>query len=442
MIKGYDLMIVFNWSKYTKRLFLNKNKDMRLITALFLVILTFSCKSSKTVPPVTMYQDVAVLAHDSLMGRQVGTEYEKKSASYLEKRFKNLHLTPQGTNGYYQDFTFSRSSNPHQSPEYVGQNERVATDREHVTGRNVIGFLNNNAPHTVVIGAHYDHLGMGGINSLYRGEPDIHNGADDNASGVAMMLYLAKELNKKEAPKNNNYLFIAFSGEEEGLLGSNYFVKNPTIDLKKVTYMFNMDMVGRLNEEKTLAVYGVGTAPNLSEVVQANKKDLHIVEKESGVGPSDHTSFYLSDIPVLHFFTGQHEDYHRPSDDTEKVNFEGMQLVADYIYSLISDLDKEEKLVFQKTKNESESTPDFKVTLGVVPDYLYDKEGMRIDGVSEDKPAQHAGMQKGDVVKKMGEYVISDMMSYMESLSKFEKGETIIVTIERNGEEQEVEVTF
>lgn len=417
---------------------------MRLITTLFLVILAFSCKPTKVDSSVTMYHDVAVLAHDSLMGRLVGSEYEKRSAAYLEKRFKQLGLKPIGTQGYYQDFKFTRSANPHQAPEFIEDGKTVAdNDRELVTGRNVIGFLDNNAKHTVVIGAHYDHLGMGGgTNSLYRGEPDIHNGADDNASGVAMMLYLAKELQKAGAPKNNNYLIIAFSGEEEGLLGSNYFVKNPTIDLRDVTYMFNMDMVGRLNEEKTLAVYGVGTAPNLSATVQANKKDLHIVEKESGVGPSDHTSFYLSDIPVLHFFTGQHEDYHRPSDDTEKVNYEGMQIVANYIYALIADLDKEDKLVFQKTRNESEDTPDFKVTLGVVPDYLYDKEGMRIDGVSEDKPAQLAGMQKGDVVKKMGEYDITDMMSYMESLSKFEKGQTIIVTIERDGKEQMVEVTF
>lgn len=400
-----------------------------------------------------MYQDVSVLAHDSLMGREVGTEYEKKAAAYIAQRFADLNLNPKGVEGYYQDFTFKRSGNPHLQVEYIeeGSENGSADDTETeqayeniITGRNVIAYLDNKADYIVVVGAHFDHLGMGGRgNSLYRGEkPAIHNGADDNASGVAMMLHLAKELQQKEAPKNNNYLFIAFSGEEEGLLGSNYFVKNPTIDLRDVTYMINMDMVGRLNEEKSLAVYGVGTAPNLSEVVNANKNDLQIIERESGVGPSDHTSFYLSDIPVLHFFTGQHEDYHRPSDETDKVNFEGMDLVSKYIYDIISTLDKEEKLVFQKTKNESEDTPDFKVTLGVVPDYLYDKAGMRIDGVSEDKPAQHAGMEKGDVVKKMGDYEITDMMSYMESLSKFEKGQTITVTIEREGTPMELEVTF
>jgi len=396
-----------------------------------------------------MYDDVAVLAHDSMMGRQVGTEYERKAAAYIAQRFSDLKLQPKGVSNYYQDFAFKRSANPHKPVEFVDddvQNTKntglTESPSQTVMARNVVAFLDNKAEHTVVIGAHYDHLGMGSSGSLHRGEPDIHNGADDNASGVAMMLHLAKVLQQKEAPKNNNYLFIAFSGEEEGLLGSNYFVKNPTIDLRNVTYMLNMDMVGRLNEEKALAVYGVGTAPNFSEVVNAHKKDLHIIEKESGVGPSDHTSFYLSDIPVLHFFTGQHEDYHRPSDEVHTVNFEGMEIVSNYIYNIITALDKEDKLVFQKTKNESEDAPDFKVTLGVVPDYLYDKEGMRIDGVSEDRPAKKAGMQKGDVVKKMGEYEITDMMSYMKSLSKFEKGQTIMVTIEREGELMELEVTF
>lgn len=410
---------------------------MRSILILLLVI-TFSCSPVKHIP-VTMHHDVSVLANDSLMGREVGTEYEKKAAAYIAKRFSDMRLQPKGTDGYYQDFTFLRDKNPHKQVEFV---DETGEDPNVITGRNVVAYFDNKATYTVVIGAHYDHLGMGGVSSFHRGEPAIHNGADDNASGVAMMLRLASDLQKKDAPKNYNYLFMAFSGEEEGLLGSNYYVKNPTIDLTKVSYMLNMDMVGRLNEEKTLAVYGVGTSPILSEVANANKGVLKIVEKESGVGPSDHTSFYLSDIPVLHFFTGQHEDYHRPSDKVETVNFEGMDIVQAYIYNIIEQLDKEDKLPFQKTKNESEDAPDFKVTLGVVPDYLFGDPGMRIDGVSEDKPAQKAGMQKGDVVVKMGEYEVTDMMSYMECLSKFEKGQTVIVTILRDGEPMEMEVTF
>lgn len=409
---------------------------MRIILVLFLAIMVFSCKETK-VKSISMKEDVAVLANDSLNGRKTGSEGEKKAAKYIAKRFEDLGLQPKGTDGYFQKFSYKASKNPHQEAEFTSD-KNDSTE----TGENVIAYLDNKAENTVVIGAHYDHLGMGGEGSLYREGEAIHNGADDNASGVAMMLHLADSLQKKRSPKNNNYLFIAFSGEEEGLLGSNYFVKNPTINTKKVTYMLNMDMVGRLNSENTLAVYGVGTSPILKQAVNANAGELKIAENESGVGPSDHTSFYLADIPVLHFFTGQHEDYHKPSDDTEKVNFEGMKIVSNYIFSIIKDLDNQPKLPFRKTKNESEVVPEFKVTLGVVPDYLFSGKGMRIDGVSEDKPAQKAGLQKGDIVVKMGDFEVTDMMSYMKSLSKFEKGQTTKVTIDRDGELKEVEVAF
>tara|TARA_R110002020_G_scaffold230674_12_gene441781 strand:+ start:17790 stop:18944 length:1155 start_codon:yes stop_codon:yes gene_type:complete len=384
-----------------------------------------------------MKEDVAILANDSLNGRKTGSDGERKAANYIAKRFEDLGLQPKGSEGFFQKFTYKASKNPHQEAEFTAENNDSTE-----TGQNVIAYLDNKAENTVVIGAHYDHLGMGGEGSLYREGEAIHNGADDNASGVAMMLHLADSLQKKGSPKNNNYLFIAFSGEEEGLLGSNYFVKNPTIDTKKVTYMLNMDMVGRLNSENTLAVYGVGTSPIFKQAVNANARELKIAENESGVGPSDHTSFYLADIPVLHFFTGQHEDYHKPSDDAEKVNFEGMKIVSNYIFSIIKDLDNQPKLPFKKTKNESEVVPEFKVTLGVVPDYLFSGKGMRIDGVSEDKPAQKAGLQKGDIVVKMGDFEVTDMMSYMKSLSKFEKGQTAKITIERGGELKEISVTF
>ncbi|MFT5437865.1 MAG: hypothetical protein ACI840_002525, partial [Ulvibacter sp.] len=245
-----------------------------------------------------------------------------------------------------------------------------------------------------------------------------------------------------EQTSSNNYLFIAFSGEEMGLLGSNYFVKNPTIDTKKVSYMLNMDMVGRLNEEKTIAVHGVGTSPIFKQVLFANKDSLNIAEHESGIGPSDHTSFYLADIPVLHFFTGQHLDYHKPSDDSDKLNYEGMELISNYIYNIITDLDNNGQLTFRKTKNESEDVPAFKVALGVVPDYLYTGKGMRIDGVSEDKPAQKAGLKRGDVVVKLGEHDTVDMMGYMMALSKFEVGQSTTVTVDRGGELLERKVTF
>jgi hypothetical protein len=383
-----------------------------------------------------MNEDVTYLAADSLMGRATGTSYEMLAGSYLADRFRDLGLEAKGSNGYMQEFTFKPSTNPHQQAEVVEKNGDSTA-----TGRNVIAYIDNKAPTTVIIGAHYDHLGMGGQGSLYREGEAIHNGADDNASGVAVLLKLASELREKNT--NNNYLFIAFSGEEIGLLGSNYFVKNPTIDLATVTYMLNMDMVGRLNDENTVAVHGVGTSPVWKQALFANNDlGLNIGEHESGIGPSDHTSFYIMDIPVLHFFTGQHSDYHKPSDDADKLNYAGMETISKYILNIITDLDDNDKLTFRKTKNESEDVPRFKVTLGVVPDYLYTGEGMRIDGVSEDRPAIKAGIQKGDIVKKMGEFDVTDMMSYMKSLSKFEEGQTVMVMIDRDGEMIELEVTF
>jgi len=408
---------------------------MRSLILLVAVTLFFSCKKEMNVD-VSMEDDVTVLASDSLQGRRTGTTYEKMAAEYLATRFKEMGLLPKGTNEYFQEFTFTDKTDPHQKIEFINKG-----DDGSVSGTNVIGYIDNNADNTVVIGAHFDHLGMGGEGSLYRGEePAIHNGADDNASGVAVVMDLIKDL--KNTNTNNNYLFIFFSAEEIGLLGSNYFVKNPTIDLEKVNYMINMDMVGRLNEEKAIAISGVGTSPIFSQTIFANNTDFKVTEKESGIGPSDHTSFYLADLPVLHFFTGQHEDYHRPGDDSEKLNYEGMESISQYIMAIITDLDDDPKLEFRKTKNESEETPSFKVTLGVVPDYLYDGKGMRIDGVSEDKPAQKAGLLKGDVVIKVGEYEITDMMSYMKSLSKFEKGMKTIVVVDRNGEKVEFEVTW
>ena len=228
-----------------------------------------------------------------------------------------------------------------------------------------------------------------------------------------------------------------------GLLGSNYFVKNSTIPLENINYMINLDMVGRLNEEETLAVHGVGTSPLFKQTLFANNdQELTIKEFESGVGPSDYTSFYINDIPVLAFFTGQHEDYHKPSDDFDKLNYEGMERITNYIMNIINDLDNDGRLAFRKTKDESEEVPRFKVGLGVVPDYLFTGEGMRIDGVSEDKPAQRAGLKKGDIVKKLDTASVKDMMSYMKALSTYKNGDKCMVTIDRGGELLEIEVEF
>ena len=403
-----------------------------IFLSLFLLAI-LSCKTEKR-KWISLQEDVSFLASDSLAGRETGTSEELIAAEYIQKRMQDLGLQAKGNAGtYFQTFTFKPKTDPHSEVQFTAGDSTI-------TGTNVLGYIDNQVEKTIIIGAHYDHLGMGGEGSLYREGEAIHNGADDNASGVSVMLQLAQKL--KDSLSGNNYLLMAFSGEEMGLLGSNYFTKNPTIDLSQTNYMINMDMVGRLREDKTLSISGTGTTPIWPQVLNSSNSEFKLVLQESGVGPSDHTSFYLQDIPVLHFFTGQHEDYHKPTDDSEKLNYEGMELISNYIYQIIRELDDSPKLIFKKTKNESEEVPRFKVALGVVPDYLFDGKGMRIDGISEDKPAQKAGLQKGDVVIQLGDSTVVDMMSYMRALSTFEEGNTTKVIVDRKGEQIEVGVKF
>ena len=408
---------------------------MKYIKLLIFLLVLNACKN-ETPKQITIKDDVMFLSNDSLEGRQTGSEGEQKAAQYIAKRFADLGLQPKGTDGYFQSFSFKPKTNPHQKVSYT-----VKDGDSTITGTNVIGYIDNKAENTVIIGAHFDHLGYGAEGSLYRGKTkQIHNGADDNASGVGVLLDLAKKL--KDKNKQNNYLFITFSGEEMGLLGSNYYAKHPTISNDKANYMINMDMVGRLKADSTLAVYGVGTSPIFKQTLKAHNEKFKLIQNESGVGPSDHTSFYNVDVPVLHFFTGQHEDYHKPSDDFDKLNYDGMNTISSYIFDVITDLDDNGKLSFRKTKNESEETPRFKVGLGVIPDYLYDGKGMRIDGISEDKPAQKAGLEKGDIVLKMGDSAVTDMMSYMKVLATFEKGDKTKVVVDRKGKMVEKEIEF
>ena len=406
---------------------------MKFLAKFILFISIVSCNNNISYEN-RIFDDINYLADNKLEGRQTGSKGEQIAADYIADRFKVLKIDAKGTDSYFQDFSFNKSSNPHEQVTFED------TDNENqIFSKNVIGFIDNSAKSTVVIGAHYDHLGYGGQGSLYVGK-EIHNGADDNASGTALMLDLANQL--KFDNFNNNYLFIGFSGEEMGLLGSNYFVKNPTIDLSSINYMINLDMVGRLKEDKSLAIYGVGTSPIFKQTINSNNDSFNIIENESGVGPSDHTSFYINDIPVLHFFTGQHADYHKPSDDPDKINYQGVKEISDYIFSLISDLNDNGRIAFRKTKNESEEVPRFKVSLGVMPDYMFNKGGMRIDAVTENRPGYKAGLIKGDIVIKLGEDDVEDMMSYMKALSKFESGDTTFVVVKREQDTIKKKVTF
>lgn len=372
------------------------------------------------------------LASDAYEGRGTGSAGEKKANEYIEKQFKKMKLQPKGEKGFDQSFAFKAG---------------VHGTGAEGTAQNIAAYLDNGATTTIVIGAHYDHLGLGLDGNSLDANPQnkIHNGADDNASGVAGVLELARYFKDNGVTEKNNFLFLCFSGEELGLYGSKYFTEHSTIDLANVNFMINLDMVGRLNPDtKHLSVSGSGTSPVWEPILKNLSNDrVKIKTDSSGTGPSDHTSFYLKNIPVLHFFTGSHSDYHKPTDDWDKINYEGEADVLKTIVKVIEALDSEPKLAFLTTKSKSMGgSRAFKVTMGIMPSYTSDKEGLLVDGVSEGKPAQKAGIQAGDVVIQMGDIVVKDIQNYMEALGKFSKGETIPVKLIRKGEEMTLNVTF
>jgi hypothetical protein len=377
---------------------------------------------------------ISFLASDKLKGRGTSSPEELLAAKYIAKQFKALGLKSFQPD-YLKSFTYKKANNPHDS---IGSGEML-------TAYNVVGFLDNKAPNTIVIGAHYDHLGLGHDHNSLDANPEgkIHNGADDNASGTAGVIELARYFAMNGQIENNNFLFICFSGEELGLLGSKKYCENPDVDLKSINYMLNMDMIGRLNDSThKLLVYGVGTSPSWVPLINSLKSDFSIKQDSSGIGPSDQTSFYLKDIPVLHFFTGQHSDYHKPGDDVEKINIKGEVKVLQYIVEIIENTLNQSKLTFLKTKIPDTGKVSFKVTLGVMPDYTFEGEGMRIDGVTDGKPAAKAGIQKGDVVVQLGNEPTRDVQTYMKVLSKFKKGDTTKVKVKRGTEVLEMDVTF
>lgn len=384
---------------------------------------------------------VETLADPALEGRETGSAGEALAAQWLSDEFETMGYAARGDSAAFQSFQYT----PHPPMQIHGDSGQAHLGMavvKPIVGRNVLftgkGVEGNGYG---VLAAHYDHLGYGGENSLFRGEPTVHYGADDNASGVATMLEVAQRL--AATPMSDHVLYCGFSGEEKGLWGSNHFCEEPTVALDSIRYMINLDMVGRLRGD-TLAVYGTGTSPRWMEVLEAcNEEGFVLVPSESGVGPSDHTSFYLEGIPVLHFFTGQHPDYHRPTDTPEKLNYEGMLRIARYVERVMRALDQESEWLFTATKDQdSDSTPRFNVTLGVVPDYLFSGEGMRIDGVTEGRPAAMAGLKRGDVVLRMDTLLVVDMMSYMTGLSLFEEGMVTEVEIERGGDRLTVNVIW
>jgi aminopeptidase YwaD len=327
----------------------------------------------------------------------------------------------------------------------VAVNGKAEIVRELANTRNVVMLLPGEdqklKDEYIILGAHFDHLGMGGPGSGSRALDTIgiHHGADDNASGVAMMLELAEKFAAIKGSHKRSILFIAFAGEEEGLLGSKHFTDEPGINLSKVNAMINIDMVGRLNETNNLQISGVGTATGLKDLVYA-KTDTSIIKltlSNEGYGPSDHSSFYGKNIPVLFYFTGAHMDYHTPTDTWEKINYKGMMEISDLIFNMSKELaSSDTRLQFKEAGPKVQVVQYGRgkgVTLGIMPDFAgIVKNGLRADFVTPGKPAALGGMQKGDIITFINGKPVNNIQDYMFRMGQLKHGQTISVEVLRN----------
>ena len=342
-----------------------------------------------------------------------------------------------------------------------GASAQFKTDVVKINGKsaNVVGVLAGSDPQLaneyVVIGAHYDHLGMGGPESL-AGNPEgqIHHGADDNASGTTGLLELARVFAADRTKSKRSIMFIAFSGEEEGLLGSGAYTKTPIVPLANIVAMLNMDMIGRLRNQ-SLFVGGVGTSPIWKPLLEklnggtagssgtGSGSRFQYSYGEDGFGPSDHQSFYVKDIPVLFFFTGTHDDYHKPSDTADKINGEGLMQVAQLVREIATSIANEpQRIAFTKVKAEQKPTGrGFRVYLGTVPNYSDQNDGLKLDGVRPGSPAEKAGLKAGDIVIKLGKLAIKNVYDYTYALGEMRGGEEVEAVIKRDGKELTVKIT-
>jgi aminopeptidase YwaD len=330
-------------------------------------------------------------------------------------------------------------------------------------GFNVVGILEGSDPvlksEAIVIGAHYDHLGLGGDGSLAPREGEVHHGADDNASGVAGMLELAR-LFSAQRPRRT-IIFIAFSGEEEGLLGSNFYVNHPSVPLNQTVAMINMDMIGRSKDDK-LMIGGVGTAQQWRSLINGNNivgsevkeqrdmtstapasRSFSLTLTEDGYGPSDHSSFYSKQVPVLFFWTGTHDDYHKPSDTADKINYEAEARIIAFIANIVRAVDRDDRRpTFTTAKSESAGrNMGFRVYLGTIPNYADSKEGLKLDGVRDDSPAARAGLKAGDVIIKLAGREVRNVYDYTFVLGEMKAGQEYEVEILRDGKPLKLKIT-
>ena len=319
--------------------------------------------------------------------------------------------------------------------------------RAEVPSYNVVGVLEGSDPvlkkENIIIGAHYDHLGRGGegSGSLATKAGEIHHGADDNASGTAGLIELARIFGAQKPKLKRTLIFIAFGGEEEGLLGSNYYVNHPFAPLTNTVGMINMDMIGRMKDRK-LVIGGVGTAKEWRDLI-APEKGFELTLNEDGFGPSDHSSFYGKQVPVLFFWTGTHNDYHKPSDTWDKINYNDEAKILSFVARIVRDIDGADKrLTYTTAKSDSAPrTGGFRVYLGTIPNYADSSNGLLIDGVRDDSPAAKAGLKAGDRIVKIGDRDVKNVYDYTFALGEMKAGQEYVFEVIRGSEKLTLRVT-
>jgi hypothetical protein len=319
--------------------------------------------------------------------------------------------------------------------------------RNETPAYNVVGMLEGSDPllknEVIVIGAHYDHLGRGGegTGSLAPRSGEIHHGADDNASGTAGVLELARLFSAQKPRPKRTLVFMAFGGEEEGLLGSNYYVNHPLLPLANTVAMINMDMIGRMKDSR-LVIGGVGTAKEWRDLM-SSEKTFQLTLNEDGFGPSDHSSFYSKQIPVLFFWTGTHNDYHKPSDTFDKINYDDEARILEMVARVVNRLDTADKrLTYTTAKSDpAPRTGGFRVYLGTIPNYADTNDGLLLDGVRDDSPAAKAGLKAGDRVVKIGSHDIRNVYDYTAALGEMKAGQEYVVEVVRGKEKLTLKIT-
>jgi hypothetical protein len=368
-----------------------------------------------------------ILASDSLAGRRTGEPGCEKAARYIASEFKRIGLVPlDSAKSYFQYYEFSEKTFD-------------STKNTKTKAANVIGFLPGNDKNAlnevVIIGAHYDHLGMGGMFALDTLKA-IHYGADDNASGTIGVLELAEYYAKHQKALRRGLIFICFSGEEEGLFGSINYAKNPYMPLEKTQAMINMDMIGRL-KDSVLIVEGMGSSPYWKQLMDSLTHDNFVMRyKPDGVGPSDHSSFYRKNIPVLFYFTGLHKDYHKATDTKDKINYDGEVQVLDLVRRSVDAIQsKPDRITFTIVPEDTtKKVGTFRVYVGGVPDYGYDGEGLKISDVTAGSPADKAGLKAEDIVVKFADINIKNIYDYTGALGKFKPDDVVDFQVKRGKE--------